>query len=99
MIYVQMHLYLIKQLSSMHLIISKLDVIWIRMYLLKREFLNYLRIFRRCVTNKKPLIESGTMGPKGHTFVVVPYLSESYSNQVNRDFVFFYLIKIFLLKE
>ncbi|CAF4774469.1 unnamed protein product [Rotaria sp. Silwood1] len=35
----------------------------------------------RCVTNKKPLIESGTMGPKGHTFVVVPYKSESYSNQ------------------
>jgi hypothetical protein len=34
------------------------------------------------VTNKKPLIESGTMGPKGHTFVVVPYQSESYSNQV-----------------
>jgi hypothetical protein len=34
------------------------------------------------VTNKRPLIESGTMGPKGHTFVVVPYKSESYSNQV-----------------
>lgn len=38
--------------------------------------------FRRCVTNKRPLIESGTMGPKGHTFVVVPFQSESYSNQV-----------------
>lgn len=35
----------------------------------------------RCVTNKKPLIESGTMGPKGHTFVVVPFKSECYSNQ------------------
>ncbi|CAF3810848.1 unnamed protein product [Rotaria socialis] len=35
----------------------------------------------RCITNKKPLVESGTMGSKGHTFVVVPYKSESYSNQ------------------
>jgi molybdopterin/thiamine biosynthesis adenylyltransferase len=45
---------------------------------------------RRCVTNKKPLIESGTMGPKGHTFVVVPYKSESYSNQVNKKNIFFF---------
>jgi hypothetical protein len=59
-----------------------------------------LQIFRRCVTNKKPLIESGTMGPKGHTFVVVPYKSESYSNQVEINI---YLNKnnslIFLFKE
>lgn len=35
----------------------------------------------RCVTNQKPLVESGTMGPKGHVQVIVPYISESYSSQ------------------
>lgn len=36
----------------------------------------------RCVTNQKPLLESGTMGAKGHVQVIVPHLTESYSNQV-----------------
>ena len=35
----------------------------------------------RCVTNKVPLLESGTMGPKGHIQCVVPHLTESYSSQ------------------
>lgn len=61
----------------------KQDVIWIRMYnRYSTSFYFRVSICRRCVTNKKPLIESGTMGPKGHTFVVVPHKSESYSNQV-----------------
>ncbi|KAJ1668022.1 E1 ubiquitin-activating protein [Coemansia sp. RSA 1646] len=34
---------------------------------------------RRCVFYKKPLLESGTLGTKGNTQVVVPYLTESYS--------------------
>lgn len=69
----------------MHLIMSKQDDIWIRKFSFLRYEVrkNWNISFRRCVTNKKPLIESGTMGPKGHTFVVVPYKSESYSNQVN----------------
>lgn len=37
---------------------------------------------RRCVTNTKPLLESGTMGAKGHVQVIVPHLTESYSSQV-----------------
>ena len=36
----------------------------------------------RCVTNVKPLLESGTMGAKGHVQVIVPHLTESYSSQV-----------------
>ena len=62
----------------------KQDVIWIRTILKYSSTQQILFVFSfsRCVTNKKPLIESGTMGPKGHTFVVVPYKSESYSNQV-----------------
>ncbi|KAJ8981692.1 hypothetical protein NQ317_003413 [Molorchus minor] len=35
---------------------------------------------RRCVYYRKPLLESGTLGTKGNTQVVIPYLSESYSS-------------------
>lgn len=31
-----------------------------------------------CVRNKKPMLEGGTLGSKGHTLVVVPHLTESY---------------------
>jgi len=42
----------------------------------------------RCVTNQKPLLESGTMGAKGHVQVIVPHLTESYSTQVMSLVVF-----------
>lgn len=32
----------------------------------------------RCVEHKKPMLEGGTLGSKGHTLVVVPQLTESY---------------------
>ncbi|KAF0354769.1 ubiquitin-activating emzyme E1 [Gigaspora margarita] len=35
---------------------------------------------RRCVYFRKPLLESGTLGTKGNTQVVIPYLTESYSS-------------------
>lgn len=69
----------------------KPGVIWIRMYhllfSLRHHMFYFEHIFRRCITNKRPLVESGTMGPKGHTFVVVPFKSESYSNQVKHNFL------------
>ncbi|PVU87282.1 hypothetical protein BB559_006126 [Furculomyces boomerangus] len=34
---------------------------------------------RRCVMFRKPLLESGTLGSKGNTQVIVPFLTESYS--------------------
>ncbi|CCG25738.1 Uba1 ubiquitin-activating enzyme [Candida orthopsilosis Co 90-125] len=34
----------------------------------------------RCVFFQKPLLESGTLGTKGNTQVVVPFLTESYSS-------------------
>lgn len=37
-------------------------------------------IDRRCVYYAKPLLESGTLGTKGNTQVVVPFLTESYSS-------------------
>ena len=38
---------------------------------------------RRCVYFRKPLLESGTLGTKGNTQVVVPYLTESYSSSAD----------------
>jgi len=35
----------------------------------------------RCVSNQRPLLESGTMGAKGHVQVVVPHITESYASQ------------------
>ena len=35
----------------------------------------------RCVTAKTPLLESGTLGPKGHVQVILPFKTESYSSQ------------------
>lgn len=37
----------------------------------------------RCVSNKKPLLDSGTMGTKGHTEIIVPNLTESYNSHVS----------------
>ncbi|ETN83338.1 ubiquitin-activating enzyme E1 [Necator americanus] len=38
---------------------------------------------RRCVFYRLPLLESGTMGTKGNTQVVYPYLTESYGSSVD----------------
>ena len=35
----------------------------------------------RCVSNRKPLLESGTLGPKGHVQVIIPFKTESYGSQ------------------
>lgn len=35
----------------------------------------------RCVRSRKPLLESGTLGPKGHVQVIVPFKTESYGSQ------------------
>ncbi|KAI8478870.1 Ubiquitin-like modifier-activating enzyme 6 [Branchiostoma belcheri] len=35
----------------------------------------------RCVSNQRALLESGTMGPKGHVQTIVPHLTESYGSQ------------------
>lgn len=36
---------------------------------------------KRCVQNKRPLFESGTLGPKGHVQVIVPDKTENYGSQ------------------
>lgn len=34
----------------------------------------------RCVNCKVPLLESGTLGPKGHVQVIIPFKTESYTS-------------------
>ncbi|KRX07628.1 Ubiquitin-conjugating enzyme/RWD-like protein [Pseudocohnilembus persalinus] len=36
---------------------------------------------KRCVENRVPLLESGTLGPKGHVQVILPMQTESYGSQ------------------
>lgn len=43
--------------------------------------------FSRCVANLRPLLDSGTMGTKGHTETTVPHLTESYNSHVSALFV------------
>ena len=42
--------------------------------------MNLLETLFRCVYYNKPLLESGTLGTKGNTQVVIPKLTESYSS-------------------
>jgi ubiquitin-activating enzyme E1 len=35
---------------------------------------------QRCVFYQKPLLESGTLGTKGNTQVIIPHLTESYAS-------------------
>lgn len=42
-----------------------------------------LVFFSRCLSNQKPLLDSGTMGTKGHTEIIVPNLTESYNSHVS----------------
>ncbi len=37
----------------------------------------------RSVSNQKALLDSGTMGTKGHTEIIVPFLTESYNSHVS----------------
>lgn len=56
--------------QDQHLCVNALDNLEARRYM-----------DTRCVTNHKALIESGTLGAKGHVQVIIPYLTESYSSQ------------------
>eukprot|EP00743_Colponemidia_sp_Colp-15_P003750 GILK01004046.1.p1 GENE.GILK01004046.1~~GILK01004046.1.p1 ORF type:complete len:1912 (-),score=378.64 GILK01004046.1:123-5405(-) len=40
---------------------------------------------QRCVSSHRPLLESGTLGPKGHVQVIIPHKTESYSSQQDPD--------------
>ena len=53
----------------------------------KDRHVDILHVCSRCVTNQRPLLESGTLGAKGHVQVIVPHKTESYSSQVRKTVV------------
>eukprot|EP01087_Luapelamoeba_hula_P012828 TRINITY_DN3622_c0_g1_i1.p1 TRINITY_DN3622_c0_g1~~TRINITY_DN3622_c0_g1_i1.p1 ORF type:complete len:1066 (-),score=192.27 TRINITY_DN3622_c0_g1_i1:111-3308(-) len=55
---------------SLDLVVNALDNINARLY-----------VDQRCVTNQRALLESGTLGTKGHVQVIVPFLTESYGSR------------------
>lgn len=55
----------------------------LKLLLLTFMFLIYYLFKSRCLANLRPLLDSGTMGTKGHTEVIVPHLTESYNSHVS----------------
>eukprot|EP00163_Fabomonas_tropica_P025710 TRINITY_DN4500_c0_g1_i3.p1 TRINITY_DN4500_c0_g1~~TRINITY_DN4500_c0_g1_i3.p1 ORF type:complete len:1158 (-),score=246.08 TRINITY_DN4500_c0_g1_i3:101-3457(-) len=55
--------------SNLDVCINALDNVQARLY-----------VDQRCVVAQRPLIDSGTLGTKGHTQVVVPHVTESYGS-------------------
>ncbi|XP_037326929.2 ubiquitin-like modifier-activating enzyme 6 [Pungitius pungitius] len=53
----------------MNLVVTALDNVEARRY-----------VDSRCLSNQRPLLDSGTMGTKGHTEIIVPNLTESYNS-------------------
>ncbi|KAL0482023.1 ubiquitin-activating enzyme E1 [Acrasis kona] len=55
--------------ENLNLITNALDNVQARLY-----------VDQRCVYYRKPLLEAGTLGTKGNTQVVIPFLTESYGS-------------------
>lgn len=55
--------------SRLNLVVTALDNVEARRY-----------VDSRCVSNQKALLDSGTMGTKGHTETIVPNMTESYNS-------------------
>lgn len=55
--------------SSLNLVVTALDNVEARRY-----------VDSRCVSNQRALLDSGTMGTKGHTEIILPNLTESYNS-------------------
>ncbi|KAK5866066.1 hypothetical protein PBY51_020283 [Eleginops maclovinus] len=55
--------------SRLNVVVTALDNVEARRY-----------VDSRCLSNQRPLLDSGTMGTKGHTEIIVPNLTESYNS-------------------
>lgn len=64
------HIFTDSFFESLSLVTNALDNVAARKY-----------VDLRCISAKTPLLESGTLGPKGHVQVILPYLTESYGSQ------------------
>lgn len=68
------HIFTDKFFESTSVVTNALDNVQARIY-----------IDQRCVTAKTPLLESGTLGPKGHVQVILPYKTESYGSMADPE--------------
>ena len=66
------YIYNKKFYDEINLVINALDNINARLYMDKQ-----------CVIHKKPLLESGTLGTKGNTQIIIPELTESYGSSID----------------
>jgi len=64
------HIFTDKFFEGLTIVTNALDNVAARKY-----------VDQRCITTKTPLLESGTLGPKGHVQVILPNLTESYGSQ------------------
>ena len=71
------HIFSDEFFESVDIVTNALDNVQARRYMDKR-----------CVSAKVPLVESGTLGPKGHVQVILPYKTESYTSQQDPDDTF-----------
>ncbi|CAL9700275.1 unnamed protein product [Knipowitschia caucasica] len=55
--------------SDLNIVVTALDNVEARRY-----------VDSRCLSNQKALLDSGTMGTKGHTEIILPNLTESYNS-------------------
>lgn len=58
--------------QTLDVVVNALDNVQARLY-----------VDGRCIANRKPLMESGTLGSKGHVQVILPYLTETYASQTD----------------
>eukprot|EP01121_Diplochlamys_sp_Union-15-3_P009370 TRINITY_DN2560_c0_g1_i1.p1 TRINITY_DN2560_c0_g1~~TRINITY_DN2560_c0_g1_i1.p1 ORF type:complete len:1039 (-),score=203.29 TRINITY_DN2560_c0_g1_i1:40-2991(-) len=58
-----------KFFGQLDVVVNALDNVQARLY-----------VDSRCVTNQKPLLESGTMGTKAHVQVILPHKTETYAS-------------------
>ena len=65
-----LHIYSDKFFQDLTIVANALDNVQARRY-----------VDMRCVSAKKPLLESGTLGSKGHVQVIIPNQTESYGSQ------------------
>lgn len=63
------HIFTEKFFSELNLVANALDSIPARKY-----------VDSQCVKSRIPLLESGTLGSKGHVQVILPFQTESYSS-------------------
>jgi molybdopterin/thiamine biosynthesis adenylyltransferase len=61
-------------LINLDIIVNALDNVQARKY-----------IDNRCVRVNRPLLESGTLGPKGHVQVIIPSMTENYGAMTDPD--------------